>query len=96
MLLKPYIPKYVWKASIYIYTDANGYVTIALPLSKLHVYHIIFYDESGTELFQIKHVKDEKLVLDKTNFLHAGWFNFELYEDDKLKEKSRFYLESDF
>lgn len=96
VLLKPYIPKYLWKPSVYVFISNNGYVTISLPLAKAHVYKIIFRDESGSEIFQIKHVKEEQLVLDKTNFLHAGRYYFELYEDDKLKEKNNFYLESDF
>jgi hypothetical protein len=96
VILKPYTPKYIWRPSAYVFTNINGYVTVSLPLVKQHAYRIIFYDESGSELFQIKHIKEDRLVLDKTNFLHAGWFNFTLYEDDKIKEKSRFYLESDF
>lgn len=96
VLLKRYIPKYIWKPSIYVFINNNGYVTLSLPLVKSHVYRLIFRDETGTEIFEIKHVKDDQLILDKTNFLHAGRFYFELYEDDKLKEKSSFYLESDF
>jgi len=34
--------------------------------------------------------------LDKANFLHAGWFRFELYENGQLKEKHRFYIPKDF
>ena len=34
-------------------------------------------------------------VLDKTNFVHAGWFTYELYEDEKLKEKNKFQLQKD-
>ncbi len=96
VLLKRYIPKYIWKPSIYVFINNNGYVTLSLPLVKLHSYRLIFRDESGSEIFQIKRVKEDQLIFDKTNFLHAGRFYFELYEDDKLKEKSSLYLESDF
>lgn len=87
-----YVPKYVWKPSIYVYTNRSGYVTINLPLVKRHKYHIIFYEADGSELFRINSIKDPELILDKTDFVHAGWFNFELYEDDKLKEKNKFML----
>jgi len=96
VLLKRYIPKYIWKPSIYVFINNNGYVTLSLPLVKSHIYRLIFRDESGTEIFQIKRIKEDQLILDKTNFLHAGRFYFELYEDDKLKEKSSLYVESDF
>ncbi len=90
--IHPFVPKYVWKPSVYVFTNAQGYVSIVLPLFKQHKYHIIFYEEDGSELFRIKTIKEGELVLDKANFIHAGWFHFELFEDDKLKEKSKFQL----
>ena len=96
VLWKQFVPKIIWKPSEYIFTNEDGYATIKLPLYNKHKYHIIFFNEKGTELFKIKQVKEDGLILDKTNFLHAGWFYFELYEDDKLKEKNKFYLLKDF
>ncbi len=95
--IHPYLPKYVWRPSVYVYTNAKGYVTLLLPLVKQHRYRIVFYeDEAHTaELFQVKSVKEAELVLDKANFMHAGWFYFELFEDDKLKEKNKFFLSRD-
>ncbi len=90
-----FVPKYVWKPSQYIFTNTKGYVTILLPLAKQHKYNVIFYEENGTELFKIKSIKEPELILDKTDFIHAGWFYFELYENDKLKEKSKFFLPRD-
>ena len=93
--IHPFVPKYVWKPSVYVFTNTKGYVTIMLPLVKQHRYRVIFYDEDASELFQIKSIKEMELVLDKTNFMHAGWFSFELFEDDKLKEKNKFLLSRD-
>lgn len=93
--IHPFVPKYAWKPSVYVFTNAQGYVTISLPLVKQHAYHIIFYEEDGSELFRIKTIKDAELVLDKANFIHAGWFHFELFEDNKLKEKNKFQLQRD-
>jgi hypothetical protein len=90
--IHPFIPKYVWRPSVYVFTNSKGYITVSLPLVKQHRYRIVFYDEDNSELFQIKSIKEPELVLDKANFMHAGWFRFELYEDDKLKEKNKFYL----
>ncbi|MES2372654.1 MAG: hypothetical protein V4557_08745 [Bacteroidota bacterium] len=90
--IHPFMPKYAWRPSRYIFTNSKGYLTIILPLANRHKYHIIFYEEDGTELFRIKTVKETEFILDKTDFVHAGWFSFELFEDDKLKEKNRFFL----
>ncbi len=88
-----FVPKYVWKPSVYVYTNAQGYVSISLPLARQHKYHIIFYDDDGSELFRIKTIRETELVLDKANFIHAGWFSFDLFENDKLIEKSKFQLQ---
>lgn len=87
-----FVPKYVWKPSEYVFTNNKGYVTILLPLAKQHKYRVVFYEEDGSELFRIKTVKEPELVLDKTDFIHSGWFYFELFEDEKLKEKNKFFL----
>lgn len=90
--IRPYKPVYVWKPSPYVFTNTNGYVTILLPNVKQHRYKVIFFEADGTEIFRIKSVHEQELILDKTDFMHAGWFHFELYEDDKLKEKNKFQL----
>lgn len=82
--------------SFYVYTNKEGYVLINLPDAEKQKYHIKFFEEDNSFLFEIKNIKQSGLVLDKTNFLHAGWFNFELYNDDKLVERHKFYLEKDF
>jgi hypothetical protein len=97
IILKPFVPKPLWKASVNIFTNNKGFVSINLPeASKNHKYKIIFYDETNTEVFRIKQLKQDKLVLEKSNFLHAGWFFFELFEDDTIIEKNKFYLDKDF
>jgi hypothetical protein len=96
VLLKPYFAKELWKPSPYVYTNREGYINIYLPLFKDRKYRLVIFDDDGTKLFEIKHVKEQSLVLDKANFYHAGWFSFDLYEDDKLKERNKFYLQPDF
>lgn len=96
VIWKPYVPKPVWKPSVYIFSDQTTYIIVQLPQYKQHKYRIKFFEEDWKELFEIKHVNEEKLILDKTNFIHSGWFNFELYEDDKLKEKNKVYLVKDY
>jgi len=82
--------------SYYVYTNRDGYLFINLPDADKKKYHIKFYEEDETFLFELKNIRESALTLDKTNFLHAGWFKFELYNDEKLVEKNRFYLAKDF
>ncbi|ANE50205.1 hypothetical protein [Flavisolibacter tropicus] len=82
--------------SFYVYTNKEGYVYINLPDADSKKYSIKFFEENNTPLFEIKPIKDKALTLDKANFIHAGWFNFELYDDDKLVERHKFYLNKDF
>ena len=82
--------------SPYIYTNKDGYVFINLPDAPQKKYHLKFFEENGDLLFEVKNIKDKALTLDKANFYHAGWFNFELYNDEKLVEKHKFYLAKTF
>lgn len=93
--IHPFTTKNAWRPSSYVYTNSKGFVCIVLPSIKQHRYRIVFYDDANAELFQLRPIKETEFVLDKTNFVHAGWFSFELFEDDKLKEKNRFFLTRD-
>jgi hypothetical protein len=81
--------------SRYVYTYKDGYVRINLPENDKK-YNIRFFEDDETFLFELKDIKERVFRIDKTNFYHAGWFRFELYEDGKLIEKHKFYLEKDF
>jgi hypothetical protein len=96
VILKPFVPIPTWKPSVYVFTDRDGYLNIRLPMAKYRQYSIRFFDDKENELFEIKQVKDTELFLEKSNFLRAGWYHFELYEDRKLKEKNKFLLQKDF
>jgi hypothetical protein len=82
--------------SFYVYTNQDGYVLINLPNADQRKYNIKFFEEDDTFLFELKHIKERALTLDKANFYHAGWFKFELYDDEKLLERHKFYLSKDF
>ncbi len=93
IILKPFVPKPVWKPSTFVFSsEETNRVTLHLPQAKLHKYKVAFFDPTGDELFQIKQPKDDVLILDNTNFMKGGWYYFDLYVDDKLKEHSKFYL----
>jgi hypothetical protein len=78
--------------SFYVYTNNTGDVFINLPDADKKKYNLKFFDEANNLLFDIKEIKESGLTLDKTNFYHAGWFWFELYNEDKLVERHKFYV----
>ncbi len=97
VLLKPYIYNGPWRASPYLFTDRSGVVNLKLPFAKEKVYSLhVFEADSRTQIFSIRHITEPELMIDKTNFVHAGWFTFELYEDNKLKERNKLFIQKEF
>lgn len=96
IIIKPFVPKEIYRPSKYVFTEKDGNVRIALPLAAEKKYTIKFFDEFNLPALEIKQIKDNLLTLDKSNFLHAGWFTFELYEDGVLKEKHRLFIPKEF
>lgn len=95
--IKPGVPRRNdFIPSFYVYTNKDGYLFINLPDANKKKYHIKFYEEDDSFLFELKNIKEPALTLDKTNFIHSGWFKFELYNDEKLVEKNKFYLAREF
>jgi len=94
--IRTFVPKEVYKPSLYVFTGKYGNVQVSLPDAARKKYAVKFFDEGNKLLFELSAIKDPALTLDKVNFLHAGWFRFELYEDDKLKEKNKLLIPKDF
>jgi hypothetical protein len=84
-----------WKASPFVFTNSYGEIQILVNNPSVHVYKLLFFDENGHELFQIKRIDTDNLILDKTNFIHSGWFHFELYKNEELLERNKVYLKGD-
>ena len=85
-----------WIPSIHVFTNNDGYVQIYLADAQQKNYRLRVFDEGHKPLFNIQHINESQLLLDKTNFVHAGWFYFELYESDRLRERNKFYVPKDF
>jgi hypothetical protein len=93
---KPVIKRPEFVPSYFVYTNREGYVFINLPDADKKKYHIKFFEDDETFLFELKNIRETGITLDKANFLHAGWFRFELYNDEKLVEKNKFFLSKEF
>ena len=96
IISQPVIKKPEYVPSIYVYTNGDGYLFVNLPDADQKKYRIKFFEEDNTFLFELKNITESALTLDKANFVHSGWFHFELYNDEKLVEKNKFYLARDF
>lgn len=82
--------------SFYVYSNPDGNIFINLPDADKKEYRIKFFEENGAYLFEIKNIKESGLTLDKSNFYHAGWFKFELFDEDKIIERHKFYISKNF
>jgi hypothetical protein len=85
-----------YRASRYVYTEKYGNVMIALPDADEKKYSVSFFSDDNKLLFEVKDIRSTSLIVDKTNFVHSGWFWFELFENGALKERQRFFLPRDF
>lgn len=94
--IKVFVPREVYRPSKYIFTEKDGNVAIVLPDAPIKKYHIKFYEDDLSPLFEVKQVKEPYLLLDKVNFQHSGWFRFELFEGTTLVEKHRFLIPREF
>ncbi len=78
--------------SKYIYTGKENNIIIELPDAGSSKYSIKFFNEKDNPVFEIQHVTEPYLIIEKVNFLHSGWFYFMLYANGILKEKNQFYI----
>jgi hypothetical protein len=96
LLVKPFVPIEVYKVSTYVYTGRYGNIHVSLPEAGRRHFSVKFFDENNRLMFELSEIKDPSLILDKTNFQHAGWFRFELYDGDQLKEKNKLFIPKEF
>jgi hypothetical protein len=78
-----------------VYTNKQNVVVIAIQQAYSKKYGLKVFDENQKLILELKRVPDDYLLLEKSNFFHAGWFNFEIYEEGKLFEKNRFFVAKD-
>jgi hypothetical protein len=96
IVIKPFVPKEIYRASKYVFTEKFGNVMIVLPDAATKKYSVSFFEENNKPVFDIKEVRATSLTVDKSNFVHSGWFWFELYEEGKLKERHKVFIPKDF
>lgn len=88
----PNAPAYPSK---WVFTARDNNVVIHLPDVEIKKYSVKFFDELDNELFELKNLKDDYLIIEKVNFKKSGWYHFELFESGKSIEKNRFFIAKD-
>ncbi len=78
-----------------IYTGRDNNIVINLPNPDSRRYAVKFFDEEDKFMFELNRIKENFLIVEKVNFLHAGWFYFELFENGKMIEKNKFFIPRD-
>ena len=81
--------------SKFVFTGKDNNVIINLANAASQKFSIHFFDENDKPLFVLNNIKESYLILDKVNFVHAGWFKYHLYNNNILLEKFKFYIPKD-
>jgi hypothetical protein len=88
-------PEVITYPSQRIFTGRENNLVIHLKDAVIKKYSVKFFDENDKFLFELLKLKEEYLIVEKVNFIHSGWFHFELYENGKLIEKNKFFIGKD-
>lgn len=78
-----------------IHPGKDNNIIVRLQDAETKKYSVRFYDDNNKLVFVLNKLHETDLVLDKVNFVHAGWFYFEVYESGKFIEKNKFYIPKD-
>lgn len=81
--------------SLLIYTAKDNNIVINLPDFKPNKYVVKIFEENNKKLFELNKLTEGYLIIEKVNFLHAGWFYFEIYDEGVLLEKNKFFIPRD-
>lgn len=76
----------------FVYTDKDNNLVISLPDADKEDFSMRFFDPKGKLILEIKKITEPYLLAEKVNFMHSGWFYYQLYNDGILLEKYKFYI----
>ena len=75
-----------------IFTGKDDNIIIFLPDAETKKYIAKFYDDADRVIFELGKLHESYLIVEKVNFVHGGWYHFELFEGGRLVEKNRFFI----
>ena len=88
-------PEIITYPSRRIFTAKDNNIIILLPEAENKKYTVKFFEENEAPLFELNKLHEPFLIVEKVNFVHAGWFHFEIYENGRLIEKNKFFISKD-
>jgi hypothetical protein len=88
-------PEIITYPSRRIFTAKDNNIIILLPEAENKRYTVKFFEENDAPLFELNKLHENYLIVEKVNFVHAGWFHFEIYENGRLIEKNKFFISKD-
>ncbi len=88
-------PEVITYPSQRIFTGRENNLVIHLRDAAIKKYSVKFFDENDNFLFELSKLREEYLIVEKVNFVHSGWFHFQLFENGKLVEKNKFFIGKD-
>lgn len=81
-----------WVQSVYVFINSKGNLAVELPNTQSKRYSLFIYD-GKVLLYNISNLQEDKWIIEKSNFYHRGWYNFELYCNGELLERNKFLLQ---
>ena len=78
-----------------LFTNKENNLVLILPETHKRKFHLYVYKENGSSLFEMKNIKEPQLLIDRSNFIYSGWFRYEIFEGEQLKEKGKFLINAD-
>ncbi|MEP7163790.1 MAG: hypothetical protein ABI741_03800 [Ferruginibacter sp.] len=88
-------PEVITYPSQRIFTGKDNNLVIHLRDAPFKKYSVKFFDENDNFIFELTKLREEFLIVEKVNFVHSGWFHFQLFENGKLIEKNKFFIGKD-
>ena len=95
LIFRKFAPKRVpigFVPNKFIFTDKENNLIINLPGAEKENYSLMFFDFKEKLILEIKKIKESYLIAEKVNFIHTGWYHYQLYNDGILLEKYKFYI----
>lgn len=82
----------VFVPSKWVFTGKDNNLVISLPEAGVRTYALTVYTIDSVALFHIGSIREPYLILEKSNFMRAGWYRYELKENGTVKEVHKFYI----
>lgn len=82
----------LYEPSGFIYANKEGNLVMVLPEPARKHFNLKVSREDGTIVFVMRNIKESELLIDRSNFFHSGWFNYELSENGKIRERNKFFI----